>query len=154
MVWRFQYPRRICSRPAPYIIYKNKQYAGSFPPADIQYAFAAERKPYLPEPERLYHTAGATSRTISAGWARTKPSRAVHAADQDRLYDAQLFANYLPKDNPGLRLLPADQVFTAENFGTGTDDKFAFRRHQGNNFRYLANTILNAGFLQFDNQFQ
>ncbi|HNN71541.1 MAG TPA: TonB-dependent receptor [Ferruginibacter sp.] len=72
---------------------------------------------------------------------------------KDRLYDAQLFANYLPKDNPALRLLPADQVFTAENFGNGTDDKFAFDAIKGNNFRYLANTILNAGFLQFDNQF-
>ena len=72
---------------------------------------------------------------------------------KDRLYDAQLFANYLPKDNPSLRLLPADQVFAAENFGNGTDDKFAFDAIKGNNFRYLANTILNAGFLQFDNQF-
>jgi outer membrane receptor protein involved in Fe transport len=72
---------------------------------------------------------------------------------KDRLYDAQLFANYLPTDNPSLRLLPADQVFAAENFGTGTDNKIAFDAIKGRTFRYLANTILNAGFLQFDNQF-
>lgn len=72
---------------------------------------------------------------------------------KDRLYDAQLFANYLPLDNPTLRLLPADQVFAQPNFGNGTDNKFAFDAIKGNNFRYLANTILNAGFLQFDNQF-
>jgi outer membrane receptor protein involved in Fe transport len=72
---------------------------------------------------------------------------------KDRLYDAQLFANYLPLDNPALRLLPANVVFAAENFGTGTDNKFAFDAIKGNTFRYLANTILNAGFLQFDNQF-
>lgn len=72
---------------------------------------------------------------------------------KDRLYDAQLFANYLPLDNPSLRLLPADQVFDAANFGNGTDNKFAFDAIKGNNFRYMANTILNAGFLQFDNQF-
>ncbi len=72
---------------------------------------------------------------------------------KDRLFDAQLFANYLPKDNPALRLLPPDQVFAIENFGNGTDDKFAFDAIKGNNFRYMANTILNAGFIQFDNQF-
>lgn len=72
---------------------------------------------------------------------------------KDRLYDAQLFANYLPTDNPALTLLLADQVFAAENFGTGTDNKIAFDAIKGKTFRYLANTILNAGFLQFDNQF-
>ncbi len=72
---------------------------------------------------------------------------------KDRLYDAQLFANYLPKDNPALRLLPADQVFAPANFGNGTDNMFAFDAIKGNTFRYLANTILNAGYLQFENQF-
>ena len=72
---------------------------------------------------------------------------------KDRLYDAQLFANYLPLDNPSLRLLTADKVFAPENFGTGTDNKFAFDAIKGNTFRYMANTILNAGFLQLDNQF-
>jgi outer membrane receptor protein involved in Fe transport len=71
---------------------------------------------------------------------------------KDRLYDAQLFANYLPVDNPSLRLLPADQIFAPENFGTGTDNKIAFDAIKGNTFRYLANTILNAGFIQLDNQ--
>ena len=72
---------------------------------------------------------------------------------KDRLYDAQLFANYLPVDNDALKQLPADQIFASENFGNGTDNKIAFDAIKGNNFRYLANTILNAGFLQLDNQF-
>ncbi|MBU6306680.1 MAG: outer membrane beta-barrel protein [Bacteroidetes bacterium] len=72
---------------------------------------------------------------------------------KDRLYDAQLFANYLPRDNPVLRALSADNVFAPANFGNGTDNKFAFDAIKGRNFRYMANTILNAGFLQFDNQF-
>ncbi|MFM8710001.1 MAG: hypothetical protein ACKOC7_01890, partial [Sphingomonadales bacterium] len=72
---------------------------------------------------------------------------------KDRLYDAQLFANYLPRDNPVLRALSAENVFAPENFGNGTDNKFAFDAIKGRNFRYMANTILNAGFLQFDNQF-
>ena len=72
---------------------------------------------------------------------------------KDRLYDAQLFANYLPRDNPVLRLLPPSIAFESNNFGNGTDTKFGFDAIKGRNFRYMANTILNAGFIQFDNQF-
>lgn len=71
---------------------------------------------------------------------------------KDRLYDAKLFANFLPIDNPVLRRLPADQIFNPENFGTGEDNKFAFGAIKNKNFRYMANTILNAGYLQLDNQ--
>ncbi len=71
---------------------------------------------------------------------------------KDRLYDAQLFAITMPVDNPALRLLPAESAFVSTNFGTGTDNKFAFNSIQNRNFRYLANTILNAGFVQFDNK--
>ena len=49
-------------------------------------------------------------------------------------------------------LLPADKVFSPENFGNGTDNKFAFNEISGDQYRYIANSILNAGFLQFDNQ--
>ncbi|MEO6729944.1 MAG: outer membrane beta-barrel protein [Ferruginibacter sp.] len=74
---------------------------------------------------------------------------------KDRLFDAQLFANYLPRDNPALRQLPIDKIFAPENFGDGseTSTSFAFNSINNRNFRYLSNTILNAGFLQFDNQF-
>jgi TonB-dependent receptor len=74
---------------------------------------------------------------------------------KDRLYDAKLFANYLPLDNDALRQLPADQVFAPGNFGDGapSSNMIAFDAIKGNSFRYLANTILNAGFIQFDNQF-
>ena len=72
---------------------------------------------------------------------------------KDRLYDGKFFANYLNNDNDALRQLPADQVFAPQNFGTGTDDKIGFDAIKNRNFRYMANTILNAGFLQLDNQF-
>ena len=71
---------------------------------------------------------------------------------KDRLYDAQLFAITMPIDNLALRSLPADQAFLPANFGNGYDNKFAFNSIQNRNFRYLANTILNAGYLQFDNK--
>ena len=71
---------------------------------------------------------------------------------KDRLYDAQLFAITMPIDNAALRLLPAESAFVPENFGNGYDNKFAFNSIQNRNFRYLANTILNAGYIQFDNK--
>jgi outer membrane receptor protein involved in Fe transport len=56
-------------------------------------------------------------------------------------------------NNPTLRGLPADKIFAPENFGNGSDNKFALNELTGTAYRYLANSILNAGFLQFDNQF-
>ncbi|HEY9343539.1 MAG TPA: TonB-dependent receptor [Hanamia sp.] len=72
---------------------------------------------------------------------------------KDRLFDSRPFAIYLPSDNPALILLPADKVFSPENFGDGTNNKFAFNEISGDQYRYIANTILNAGFLQLENQF-
>jgi TonB-dependent receptor len=74
---------------------------------------------------------------------------------KDRLYDALLFANYLPKDNDALKLLPDGEIFRPENFGDGSANSqlLAFDALIGKTYRYLANTILNAGYLQSDNQF-
>jgi hypothetical protein len=72
---------------------------------------------------------------------------------KDRLYDAQLFANFLPNTgNQNLLFLSPDKIFNAENFGNGFDTKFGFDALKNKNFRYLANTILNAGYIQMDNQ--
>lgn len=74
---------------------------------------------------------------------------------KDRLFNASLFANYLPRDNATLRGLPIDQIFAPGNFGdaSNTSTQFAFGSINNENMRYMANTILNAGFVQFDNQF-
>lgn len=72
---------------------------------------------------------------------------------KDRLYDGQFFANYIAGNDENLKLLGPDQIFAPGNFGNGTDDnKFGFDAIINKNFRYMANTILNGGFLQFDNQ--
>jgi TonB-dependent receptor len=71
---------------------------------------------------------------------------------RDRLFDAKLFANYLPTDNAELRLLTPDKIFAPANFGNGTDNKIAFDAIKGSTFRYMANTILNAGYIQMDNE--
>jgi TonB-dependent receptor len=73
---------------------------------------------------------------------------------KDRLFDAKFFSIYLPSTgDQSLRLLPADKIFSPENFDEGNGRLFGFDMIKGDNFRYLANTILNAGFIQFDNQF-
>ncbi|MBX9734972.1 MAG: TonB-dependent receptor [Chitinophagaceae bacterium] len=73
---------------------------------------------------------------------------------KDRLFDAKPFSIYLPRDNPSLRLQGPDQIFNPANFGDGsvTSNLLAFDAIKGNLYRYLANTILNAVYLQFDNQ--
>ncbi len=71
---------------------------------------------------------------------------------KDRLFDSRPFAIYLSSDNVDVRKLPANQVFAPQNFGNGNDNKFGFSELSGYQYRYMANTILNAGFLQFDNQ--
>ncbi len=71
---------------------------------------------------------------------------------KDRLFDSRPFAVYLPSNNESLRVLSPDKIFAAENFGNGSDNKFALNELTGSSYRYLANSILNAGFLQFDNQ--
>ncbi|MEO6330661.1 MAG: outer membrane beta-barrel protein [Ginsengibacter sp.] len=70
---------------------------------------------------------------------------------KDRLFDSRPFAIYLPKDNTALKHLDPSVIFSPENFGSGSDNKFALNEISGDRYRYLANSILNAGFLQFDN---
>ncbi|MFV0604873.1 MAG: outer membrane beta-barrel protein [Niabella sp.] len=69
---------------------------------------------------------------------------------KDRLYDARPFSIFLQTDNPTLRALDEDHIFVADNFA---EDKFNFDELEGSQYRYMANSILNAGYIQFDNQF-
>jgi outer membrane receptor protein involved in Fe transport len=71
---------------------------------------------------------------------------------KDRLFDSRPFAIYQNSDDPSIRELPADKVYAPENFGTGAG-QFTVNELGDYRYRYLANTILNAGFIQFDNQF-
>ena len=67
---------------------------------------------------------------------------------KDRLYDARPF--YVQLFDNSLKTLPEEQFFTPENFQSG---KLGFDEFAGNQYRYIANSILNAGYLQFDNLF-
>ena len=73
---------------------------------------------------------------------------------KDRLYDGQFFAIFLAGNDENLKLLAPDKIFAPQNFGNGeNDNKLGFDAIKNRNNRYLANTIMNAGFIQFDNQF-
>jgi len=71
---------------------------------------------------------------------------------KDRLYDARPFSINLPSNNPALKELDEDHIFAPENFGIA-DNQFHFDALYGNQYRYMANTILNAGYIQSDNSF-
>jgi len=69
---------------------------------------------------------------------------------KDRLFDSRpFFINTLSNN---LRRLPADQIFAPQHFGTDANS-VQFGELSGKAFRYMANSIMNAGYLQFDNQF-
>jgi len=66
---------------------------------------------------------------------------------KDRLYDAKPFyINLL--DNNFDKTLPEDQIFDQSNFING---KLNLNEFTDKNYRYIANSILNAGYIQFDN---
>jgi outer membrane receptor protein involved in Fe transport len=69
---------------------------------------------------------------------------------KDRLFDSRpFFYNTFSNEK---RLLPPDQIFAPENLGV-TNNDVQVGELTGLPFRYMANTILNAGYLQFDNEF-
>jgi TonB-dependent receptor len=100
----------------------------------------------------IYTGGGDATKTFNAGGLTQSLKVGYMLQIKDRLFDSRPFSIYLPSDNPSLRMLSEEVVFDAANFGTGFDNKFAFNEISGDQYRYVANTILNAGFLQFDNQ--
>jgi outer membrane receptor protein involved in Fe transport len=101
----------------------------------------------------LYTGGGDVTKTFKAGERSQNVKGGYLFQVKDRLFDAKPFAIYIPKgDNPALRKLPENEVFNASNFGDGYDDKFSFNELTGSQYRYIANSILNAGFIQLDNQ--
>lgn len=69
---------------------------------------------------------------------------------KDRLFDSRPF--FLNTLSNSIKQLTPDKIFASENF-TNMSTGVQFGELNGISFRYLANTILNAGYIQFDNQF-
>ena len=69
---------------------------------------------------------------------------------KDRLFDSRpFFINTLSNN---IKQLSPEKIFSPENF-TGFPAGVQFGELNGISFRYIANTIMNAGYIQFDNQF-
>lgn len=100
----------------------------------------------------IYTAGGDLSKDFMLGKLSQSVKAGYFFQVKDRLFNSRPFAIYLPVENRDLRLLPADKLFAPENFGNGSDNKFAFNELTGISYRYIANSILNAGFLQFDNR--
>jgi TonB-dependent receptor len=100
----------------------------------------------------IYTAGGDISKTFTVGERAQTIKGGYFFQVKDRLFDSRPFAIYLPINNESLRALSPDKIFAAENFGNGSDNKFALNELTGTSYRYIANSILNAGFLQFDNQ--
>lgn len=101
------------------------------------------------------YTAGADVTKSFKWFGQTQTFKAGYLFQvRDRLFDAMPFSIGLVGNNPGLIRQTPEQAFVASNFSsTGESGKFYFDAIKGNRFRYLANSILNTGFFQFDNQF-
>ena len=100
----------------------------------------------------IYTAGGDLSKDFQIGKLTQSVKAGYFFQVKDRLFDSRPFAIYLPIDNRQLLMLSSDKIFAPENFGNGSDNKFAFNELAGSSYRYIANSILNAGFLQFDNQ--
>ncbi len=97
----------------------------------------------------IYNAGGDITKTFE--WLGNKQSVKAGYLFQvkDRLFDSRPFTlNTL--DN-SIKQLSPDKIFASENFGS--EPKVQFGELTGKAFRYMANSIMNAGYLQFDNQF-
>lgn len=97
-----------------------------------------------------YNAGGDITTNFKIGNQRQLVKAGYSLQIKDRLFDARPFSIYLPTDNPALRSLDPSQIFAPQNFGTASN-QFHVDEIAGIYFRYLANSILNAGYLQFDN---
>lgn len=67
---------------------------------------------------------------------------------KDRLYNSRPFS--ASTNSTAIKTLSPNEIFAPENFGTG-NDKVQFSELTGKAYRYMANSILNAAYLQLDN---
>ena len=69
---------------------------------------------------------------------------------KDRLFNSRPF--FVNTSSNAIKQLPADKIFSPENFGTGPD-KVQFSELTGDAYRYIAHSILHAVYIQLDNKF-
>jgi hypothetical protein len=98
----------------------------------------------------IYNAGGDVSKNFQMFGRRQSMKAGYLFQVKDRLFNSRPF--FVNTSSNFIKQLPADKIFAPENFGTGPD-KVQFAELTGDAYRYMANSILNAAFLQFDNQF-
>lgn len=98
----------------------------------------------------IYNLGGDLSKTFELFEQKQVIKAGYNFQVKDRLFNARPFSIILPSDNPALRALDPANIFALQNFGN-TPGLFQIDELTGIYYRYLANSILNAGYLQFDN---
>ena len=98
----------------------------------------------------IYNAGGDLSRTFDLlGQKQTIKAGYVFQV-KDRLFNARPF--FMNSSSNEIKKLSPDRIFEPENFGTD-NRSVQFAELSGDAYRYMANSILNAGYIQFDNQF-
>ncbi|MDV7697133.1 TonB-dependent receptor [Chryseobacterium soli] len=100
----------------------------------------------------LYNAGGDLSKTFTMFGQKQTVKGGYLFQVKDRIYNSRPFSVRLAGYNQGLLSQPFETIFNPGNFGT-EGGKFTFDEIAGNQYRYIANTILNAGYLQLDNNF-
>ena len=100
----------------------------------------------------IYSTGGDVTKSFNLFSLKQSVKAGYNFQVKDRLFDAHPYSVYLPTDNSSIRQLDPSQIFSPSNFGTASN-QLHFDEISGIYFRYLANSILNAGFIQADNNF-
>lgn len=97
----------------------------------------------------IYNAGADLSKSFDA-WGGKQTVKAGYLFQvKDRLFDSRPF--FYNTFSNSIRLQGPDKIFAPENLGT-TNNDVQFGELTGLPFRYMANTILNAGYLQFDNE--
>jgi len=98
----------------------------------------------------IYNVGGDLSKTFDMFGQKQTIKAGYLFQVKDRLFNSRPF--FVNTSSTDIKRLSPDLIFTPENFGNGPD-KVQFGELTGSAYRYMANSILNAGFVQFDNQF-
>lgn len=100
----------------------------------------------------LYNGGGDLSKTFDLFSQKQTIKAGYLFQVKDRVYNSRPFSAQLGGFDQNTLIQPFETIFNADNFGTNAG-QFTFNEISGNQYRYIANTILNAGYIQFDNNF-
>ncbi len=98
----------------------------------------------------IYNAGGDLTKTFELFGQKQTAKAGYLFQVKDRLFNSRPF--FVNTSSNDIKKLPANQIFAPENFGNGAE-KVQFGELTGLAYRYLANSILNAGYIQFDNSF-